>query len=199
MSIYEKVLGDKFNKLHPMLQKRYELMGERAIVGKGVMYTIQGGTRLLNPIMKLGTKRKLLFPEKGEQIPFMIKNTPRENGQQIHWERAFEFERLRYFNALMSYDSRRQVIKDYLGEPPIVYSDLIFQVSNGELIITSSKQRLILGKIELPLPKWLQGQARVKERFNDELNKFEISVEVTNSLIGQIFAYEGEFTSEDLT
>ncbi|GEL77860.1 DUF4166 domain-containing protein [Tenuibacillus multivorans] len=200
MSIYKKVLGKQFYNLHPMLQKRYEMMGEQTFKARGVMKTIKGGPRILLPIMKLGIRRKLLFPEQGEEIPFTIVNTPREQGHQIHWERAFLFSnQTRYFNALMSLDSRRQVIEDYLGEPPLLYSDLVFEVVDGALTIKSSKQHLVLGKIEVPLPKWFQGQATVTEQFNDRTKQFEISVRVRNSIIGQLFAYEGAFTSDELT
>ena len=49
---------------------------------------------------------------------------------QIYWERIFHFgNKKRYFNALMSLDAKRLVIKDYLGDPPLFYSDLAFIVT----------------------------------------------------------------------
>ncbi|WP_277674088.1 DUF4166 domain-containing protein [Piscibacillus halophilus] len=200
MSIYKQVLGEDFHQLHPMLQKRYEMMGERPIRGEGVMTEIQGGPKLLKPLMKLGMKRKLLFPESGEDVPFTIINSPRGKRKQIHWERQFHFpNNTRYFNALMSLNEESLVIEDYLGEPALVYSDLIFKVDSGALTIRSHKQRLVLGKIEIPLPRWFQGLAVVKESYHDQSKKFEIAVQVRNPLMGQIFSYKGEFTSEDIT
>lgn len=200
MSIYKHALGHEFQQLHPMLQKRYNLMAEQPILGEGVMTRIEGAPWFLWPILKLGIKRKLLFPESGENIPFTIKNTPYDGGREIHWERMFFFKSsTRCFNALMSLDEKRGVIEDYLGEPAIFYSDLVLEVQEKSLYIRSARQRLILGKVEIPLPRWFQGIAEVRESYNDQTKKFEIDVTVRNPIVGQIFHYEGEFTSEDLT
>jgi len=201
MSIYKKVLGDNFNRLHPMLQKRYDLKEGTIFKASGVMTKIQRGPKWLSPIFFIGIPFKLLFPESGKEIPFTIKNTAfvAMNGeQQVHWERVFHFDKKkRYFNALMSLDAERLVIKDYLGEPAPIYSDLAFSVSNeGMLLITSLRQRLVLGKIELPLPKVFQGLATVTEFYNDKTAKYEISVSVRNPLTGILFAYEGTFIAD---
>lgn len=198
MSVYKKVLDKEFNRLHPMLQKRYDFSNHEPFQAAGVMKFIKGGPKFLYPFFWLGLKRKLLFPEYGLNIPFKILNTPLvgANGEeQIHWERVFYFgTKKRYFNALMSFDSKRNLIKDYLGEPSILYSDLVFTVtSEGVLNIESSKQRLVLGKFELPLPKIFQGLATVTEKYSDEKGVFQISVAVRNPLIGHLFSYEGEF------
>ncbi|MGP4073511.1 DUF4166 domain-containing protein [Piscibacillus sp. B03] len=200
MSIYKRALGQEFQQLHSMLQKRYNLMAEQPIFGEGVMTRIEGGPWFLWPILKLGIKRKLLFPERGENIPFTIKNAPYDDGRQIHWERKFFFQNsTRFFDALMSLDEKRGIIEDYLGEPALMYSDLVFEVQNGALNIRSARQRVVLGRFEIPLPKWFQGIAEVNESYNDQTEKFEIDVTVRNPLIGQVFHYKGEFTSEDLT
>lgn len=202
MSIYKKVLGEEFTRLHPMLQKRYAFPDNEPFYSTGTMRTIKIGAKLPYRFFLFGIKKKLLFPEHGTNIYFTILNTPKvgANGEeQIHWERTFYFGRKkRYFNALMSFDSKRNIIKDYLGEPSVLYSDLIFTVaSDGSLKIESSKQRLILGKVEIPLPRLFKGIATVTEEFNEEKNVFEIAVDVRNPLIGPIFSYEGEFNVRD--
>jgi len=111
---------------------------------------------------------------------------------------SFNFaNKKRYFNALMSLDDRRNVIKDYLGEPPLVYSDLAFNVSDeGAITIHSLNQRLVLGKIEVPLPKPFQGLATVTERYDEANAVFRINVNVRNPIIGHVFSYEGEFVQD---
>ncbi|MEZ7171133.1 DUF4166 domain-containing protein [Sporosarcina sp. OR05] len=198
MSIYKHVLGDDFTKLHPMLQKRYHIEPDTPFHGKGTMTAITGGQKWLYPLFKLGVGWKLLFPERGENIPFTITNNARfgANGEaQIHWERVFHFGSThRYFNALMSLDGKRGIIKDYLGEPALLYADLAFTVKDdGALTIESLQQRLVLGKIEIPLPRLLQGLATVTESYDDELEVYRIAVTVRNPLIGNLFSYEGEF------
>lgn len=204
MSIYKQVMGEQFYQLHPMLQKRYEFPGGNTFTGKGMMRIIEGGPKWLSPFFRIGVKFKLLFPERGENIPFKIVNTPgtgRIGEEQIHWERIFYFRRKkRYFNALMSLDPDRNVIKDYLGEPHLVYSDLsLAATSDGDLRIESKRQRLVLGPLEIPLPKLFQGLATVTEKFVEEKGAYSIKVVVRNPLVGTLFSYEGEFTTDDIT
>ncbi|MBM7587043.1 hypothetical protein JOC86_003595 [Bacillus pakistanensis] len=200
MSVYKKVLGEQFNRLHPMLQKRYELKED--FKGSGLMRMIQGGPKWLYPMYLIGVKWKLLFPEEGKDVPFTIVNstiTGINGEEQVHWERIFYFKnRKRYFNALMSYDSKHNMVKDYLGEPHIVYSDLSFQITpQGYLKIESKSQRLVLGKIEVPLPRLFQGIARVTEKYVEARNVYYIKVEVKNPFIGVVFCYKGEFTEDE--
>ncbi|MFZ3577264.1 DUF4166 domain-containing protein [Virgibacillus sp. DJP39] len=202
MSIYKKVLGDEFYKLDPMLQKRYEFAGQSTFTGTGVMKSINGGPKLLFPLFWLGVRWKLLFPEHGKNVPFEIVNTPRtgqKGEEQIHWKRTFFFNgKKRYFNALMSFDSTRMIIMDYLGEPHLLYSDLVLSVTtSGGLQIDSKDQRLVIGKLEIPLPRLFQGLASVHEQYVEERNIFAINVVVSNPIIGNVFSYKGEFSSND--
>jgi hypothetical protein len=202
MSIIKQSLGESYSHLHPMLQKRYDITEEKPFHARGTMRKISGGPKWLYSFFYFGIRWKLLFPEHGEHIPFTIKNTARvgkKGEDQIHWERIFHFgEKRRYFNALMSLDKKRNIIEDYLGEPPLMYSDLKLSSVGDGLRIDSYKQRLVLGKLEIPLPKFLQGLATVSERYNEEKGVFLISVIVKNPIIGQVFAYEGEFTSDEI-
>ncbi|TQR12788.1 DUF4166 domain-containing protein [Psychrobacillus soli] len=201
MSIYKEILGDQFEKLQPMLQKRYALPKGKPFEATGMMKKISGGPKWLLPFFLLGTRWKFLFPEQGENIPFKIVNTTRtgpSGEQQVHWERIFQFpKKKRYFNALMSLDADKSVVKDYLGEPSLFYSELIFIVSEGGHIrIESGKQRFVLGSIEIPLPAIFQGVVQVEEYYIEERDVFSIHVFITNPLIGTLFEYEGEFRAD---
>ncbi|GKV68625.1 hypothetical protein NCCP2716_11230 [Sporosarcina sp. NCCP-2716] len=89
------------------------------------------------------------------------------------------------------------VVKDYLGEPPLLYADLQFTVvSRYELRIESLNQRLVLGKMEIPLPRFLQGLATVVESYDELQGVFRICVDVKNPMLGKVFSYEGEFTPD---
>ena len=202
MSIFRQALGDDFNRLHPMLQKRYDLPSGTSFKASGIMKKISGGPKWMYPIFRAGVSWKLLFPERGKDIPFTITNKAfvGENGEsQVHWERIFHFgNRRRYFNARMSFDKERLIIRDYLGEPSLLYADLGFLVTNnGSLTIRSLRQRLVLGKLEIPLPRIFQGLATIIERFDDELGLYHIHVRVRNPLIGIVFSYEGMFSTDD--
>ena len=200
VSIYEKVLAEDFTRLHPKLQKRYAFE-EPIFKASGTMNRITGGPKWLTPLFLLGAKSKFVFPESGKDIPFTIINTASVSttgNEEIYWERTFHFpNKTRYFNALMSLDEKQLVVKDYLGEPPLLYSDLRFIVTdNGALKIESLDQRLVLGKIEIPLPKFLQGLATVTETYDELHEVFRITVDVKNPLVGSVFSYEGEFTAD---
>ncbi|MCA0987389.1 DUF4166 domain-containing protein [Guptibacillus algicola] len=199
--IYENVLGEQFKTLHPALQKRYSIKPGQSFRASGVMDEIKGGPFWLYPLFYFGVSFKLFFPEHGKQVPFTILNKAKtgSNGEmQIHWERAFYFpKKTRYFNALMSESSSQNIIKDYLGEPSVFYSDLSFQIeSSNTLTITSKKQRLLLGKLEIPLPRLFQGLATVKETYHEDSDSFTISVSVRNPLIGTVFSYKGAFKED---
>lgn len=202
MTIYQEILGEQFEKLHPMLQKRYTLPEGKPFKATGIMKKISSGPKWLSPFFLLATRWKFLFPEQGENIPFKIVNTTRTgpNGeQQVHWERTFQFlKKKRYFNALMSLDSDKSVVKDYLGEPSLFYSELVFFVSEkGHMRIESRKQRFVMGPLEIPLPKVFQGNVQVTEYYIEERDIFSIHVFITNPLIGALFEYEGEFQADD--
>ncbi|GGA43906.1 DUF4166 domain-containing protein [Psychrobacillus lasiicapitis] len=202
MTIYKEILGEQFEKLHPMLQKRYTLPEGKPFKATGIMKKISGGPKWLSPFFLLATRWKFLFPEQGENIPFRIVNTTGtgSNGeQQVHWERTFQFPKnKRYFNALMSLDSDKNIVKDYLGEPSLFYSELVFFVSEkGHMRIESRKQRFVMGQLEIPLPKVFQGNVQVTEYYIEERDVFSIHVFITNPLIGALFEYEGEFQADD--
>ncbi|MEK5037577.1 DUF4166 domain-containing protein [Sporosarcina sp. FSL K6-3457] len=204
MSIYKKIMGSNFDRLHPMLQKRYDLSEGTVFKASGIMKDIKGGPRWLYPIFRAGIRWKLLFPEQGKDIPFTIRNHAfmSDMGKsQVHWERIFHFgNKKRYFNALMSLDEKQSIIQDYLGEPHLLYADLALHVTNnGSLTIQSLRQRLVLGKVEIPLPKLFQGLATVIERYDDDQELYQIHVTVRNPLIGRVFSYEGTFSADEDT
>ena len=203
MSIYKEMLGEQFERLHPMLKRRYTISPQTAFQAKGIMSKITSGPKWLSPFFRFATRWKFLFPEQGDNVPFQIINTGKigPNGeQQVHWERTFFFpNETRHFNALMSLDVNKQVVKDYLGEPSLFYSELAFFVTEeGHLQIESRGQRLVLGRLEVPLPKPLKGNVIVKERYIEERDVFSIHVLINNPLLGTLFEYKGVFHTDDL-
>jgi hypothetical protein len=195
-------LGEKFQKLHPKLQHRYALPLNQTFYAEGVMSEIQTGSKLLSPFYRLASKLDFLFPESGENISFTIANRctiNQDNEAEVSWERTFFFpEAVRKFNAKMTIDLEKQLVKDYLGDVPLFYSDLLFDVTKeGFLLITSGTQKVVLGKKEIPIPNLLQGRVTVLEGYDDVKNVYTIHVSIYNPLIGRIMMYAGEFTESD--
>lgn len=198
MSIYQRLLGDDFQKLHPKLQERYALPLGKPFYAAGTMAKIETGAKWLKPFLALTTKWKFLFPESGKNVPFSIKNTCRTlptGEEEIYWERAFYFEKVtRHFNAFMTIDANRGVVKDYLGEPSLFYSDLRFNVTpDGRLHIHSGLQRVVIGRFEIPIPRLLEGVVKVEEGYDETREVFTIQVDIKNRIIGRLMEYKGVF------
>lgn len=203
MTIYQELLGIDFERLHPNLQARYALPLGRPFHGVGTMSKIETGAKWLKPFLTLATHWKFLFPESGKDVPFKIKNTSRllPTGEtEIYWERTFYFENVtRHFNAFMTIDPKRSVVKDYLGEPSLFYSDLKFEVTpEGRLRISSGSQRFLVGNLEIPIPRMLEGVVIVEEGYDDSREVFTIQVDVSNRIVGRLMAYEGEFKEHSI-
>lgn len=200
-SIYQKILGNEYEKMHPQLQQRYHLTLQKGFRGKGIMDSISGGTFFVRQFLKIGVKYRLFFSERGKEVPFTIINkvvNDEKNRQVVHWNRTFQFERAdRHFDAVMYLDDKEQEIIDDFGVPAVLTSTLQFQVDEkGSVHITSKKQWLKLFHKRLPLPKLLYGVAHIVESYDDERECFVISVEVRNPLVGTIFAYQGTFKED---
>ncbi|MBD8071460.1 DUF4166 domain-containing protein [Bacillus sp. PS06] len=198
MTIYQELLGEGFYRLHPKLQERYTLPIGESFLGEGTMTQIESGPALLMPLFKLATRWKFLFPESGADIPFTIKNSCRAlpTGEaEIYWERSFYFDKVtRHFNAFMTIDEERKVVKDYLGEPSLFYSDLAFTVTaGGGMTIGSGMQRMLIGKWEIPIPRLLEGVVTVEEGYDEGREVFTIRVDIRNRIVGRLMTYEGEF------
>ena len=197
--IYEVLLGENFSKLHPKLQERYRLPLNEEFFATGVMHSIQSGPKILQPVYKLFTRMQFLFPESGDNIPFSISNRSYLNELlqgEVYWERVFYFSNAtRKFNAKMTVDLDRKVVKDYLGDPAIFYSDLEFRVTaEGFLLIQSGEQRVVIGRREMGLPKTLTGRVTVIEGYDEKLGVYTIHVSIFNDFIGRMMQYAGTFS-----
>ena len=75
-SIYEQVLGADFHRLHPQIQRRFGFSSSDGIasIGRGVMDEIWKGRFYTEPFLRVGSWRRIMFPETGRHIPFTIEN-----------------------------------------------------------------------------------------------------------------------------
>lgn len=201
-SIYEQLLGESYQQLHPKLQKRYAITENNSFIGEGKMNEIAEGSFLVKMILRVASKFRMFFSERGKEVPFTIHNTAEKDAKGttfVRWNRMFLFgNKKRYFNAVMYLDTKQNEIIDYFGEPHLLVSTLTFYVDKeGALHISSKKQWLyILGK-KIPLPKFLYGEAKIKESYDDAVNCYKIHVQVRNPLFGPLFSYQGTFVERD--
>lgn len=73
-SIYERVLGSDFARLHPEIQRRFGFSSadKVAAIGTGVMEEIWHGPIYTLPFLYVGSWRSIMFPESGRNIPFQM-------------------------------------------------------------------------------------------------------------------------------
>lgn len=77
-SIFETALGADFQRLHPILQRRFQvgLDSGVACIGRGTMERIRRGPWWTRPFLELGRMRNILMPDVGSDVAFTIENYP---------------------------------------------------------------------------------------------------------------------------
>ena len=198
-SIYQRVLGSDFERLHPMIQRRFGFSSGDGIasIGRGVMEEVWRGLPYTLPFLYVGTWRRIMFPETGKDIPFTIENYAfvDEFGREtVTWVRTFESSRRRRFDAYMIFSEERNRIVDFLGTHEHLAVDIDLRVDEqGGLRLRSGEQRFYEGKVAFRFPMLFSGIADVHEWYDDEAECFRIVVDVRNRIWGRLFGYRGRF------
>jgi hypothetical protein len=201
-SIFQRQLGAEFRRLHPRLQERFGIGVHDAVacVGTGVMDRVWRGRSFTLPFLTLGTARHILFPDRGEGVPFTIENYVYLDSfgrETVTFARTFRFpNRARYFDATMVYSPDRGKVIDYLGTHQHVAVDLDLRVDDaGGLRIRTGSMRFV-APLASGVPGVIRADAQVHEWFDDDADRFRIEVQVRNRWFGPLFGYHGSFTAE---
>ncbi|HEY6338811.1 MAG TPA: DUF4166 domain-containing protein [Candidatus Sulfotelmatobacter sp.] len=201
-SIYQLALGERFARLHPRIQERFGFSSRDnlACIGTGTMETIWHGPFYTMPFLYVGSWRRIMFPERGENVPFTIRNYAYvdEYGREtVTWIRNFSTRTPRRFDAYMIFSQQREKIVDYLGTHQHLAVDIDLSVDErGGLRLRSGAQRFYEGLIGFSFPLLFSGIADVCEWFDDNDQRFHIEVNVTNHVWGRLFGYRGSFEVE---
>jgi hypothetical protein len=201
-SIYERALGSDFQRLHPEIQRRFGFSSRDNIasIGTGIMDEIWHGPRYTLPFLYLGSWRRIMFPENGQNIPFEIANYSYLDvlgRETVTWIRTFQTKRPRRFDAYMIYSEKRQRIVDYLGTHQHLAVDIDLDVApNGGLCLHSGAQRFYEGWVGYSFPMLFSGSADVCEWYDETHDCFRIEVDVRNRALGRLFGYKGHFQVE---
>jgi hypothetical protein len=201
-SIYQRVLGSDFSRLHPEIQRRFGFSScdEIAAVGKGVMDEIWHGPIYTLPFLYVGAWRRILLPERGRDIPFRIENYAYVDSlgrETVTWIRTFGTNPPRRFDAYMIFAAQRNCIVDYLGTHQHLAVDIDLSVEpNGGLRVRSGAQRFYEGLVGFTFPMLFSGVADVCEWYDDSARRFRIEVKVQNRVWGPLFGYRGQFDVE---
>jgi hypothetical protein len=201
-SIYQKALGSDFGRLHPKIQERFGFSSANGVacIGRGIMDEVWHGRLYTLPFLYVGTWRRIMFPEKGHNIPFSIKNYAYVDPlgrETVTWIREFQANKPRRFDAYMIYGEQRKRIVDYLGTHQHLAVDIDLSVDEkGGLRLRSGAQRFYEGRVAFSFPLVFSGIADVCEWYDDSVQKYRIEVNVDNRTWGPLFGYRGSFDVE---
>lgn len=201
-SIYQIALGSDFARLHPKIQQRFGFSSADrvAAIGRGVMDRVWHGRFYTLPFLYVGTWRRIMFPEYGQNIPFTIENYAYVDPfgrETVTWLRTFQTRRPRRFDAYMIYSARRSKIVDYLGTHQHLAVDIDLSVDErGGIRLRSGEQRFYERALGFRFPPFFSGIADVCEWYDDSASQYRISVNVHNRHWGPLFGYEGHFDVE---
>ncbi|MEZ4685540.1 MAG: DUF4166 domain-containing protein [Bacteroidia bacterium] len=192
-------MGTNFERLHIMMQARYGLHHEEGIscIGEGIMERMESGNIWVKPFLWLGIRRKLLFPERGRNIPFVLENHPFQSPDGtscISFNAFFYFpETIRQTKADMRWDEKQNGISYALGKKKKLVTSLHLEVdSRGHLLMRSGRLFRLFGE-SLRLPAWPGGFAEVEEWYDEREDRFHIRVSIAHPFFGKIYHYEGWF------
>lgn len=200
-SIFQRALGADFDRLHPMLQRRFGvgLDAGYGCVGRGTMTEIKRGPWWTIPFLRLGEFRNILTPDVGSNVPFTIENYPYRDPfgrETVTFVREYRVRRKpSRFDATMILSDGKML--DYLGTHQHLAVDLDLSVDpDGSLRLRSGAQRFYAGPVGFRFPMLFSGRADLRESFDDNENVYRIRLEVRNRVFGVLFGYEGEFTCD---
>lgn len=203
VSIVHRALGPDFQRLHPKIREQYGISSssDAAYVGTGVMDEVWHGRWYVVPFLLIGSLRRILFPETGTEIPFEIRNyayLDRFGRETVTWKRSFTFPaRQREFDEFFVFSESRGTAILYAGTHQHLSVDLHFEVeADGSLVVTTGSQRLFVGPLTIPFPRFFSGDAFVRESYNDDKGCFEVDVSIANPFWGKILGYRGSFGLE---
>lgn len=201
-SIYQRVLGADFARLHPQIQRRFGFSSTDSVaaIGRGIMEEVWHGAPYTLPFLYVGTWRRIMFPERLHNVPFTIENyayVDQLGRETVTWIRTFSGKRVRRFDAYMIHSQQRNRIVDYLGTHQHLAVDIALSVdANGGLRLQSGEQRFYEKMIGFRFPGIFSGIADVCESYDDAADCFRIDVNVSSKRWGPLFGYRGSFQVE---
>lgn len=196
LSPFEAVL-DK-SVLPTVFQEQFLLSVESAytVQFEGRMNRIWHRPAWLGPVFRLLARFNILFAETGRDVAASMRIIGGRDGQHqpLHrWNRTFTFTPPRYFNAVMTYDTRRKAVTEYMG--PGGFIQMMWNVNflaPDQIEISTQKCYLALGRLRVALPRFLSPSVRALETAFGE-DSIRIELTVSHSRFGPVFGYEGQF------
>lgn len=203
MNVYEKQMKEDYLKLHPMIQKRFHFSTHNmiGIIGKGRMEKIWTGRGLAVFVLKKLSKRNILFPKTGTDVPFEIHNYPYKDelGREAHsLNRIFNFDDgEQRFDGTVVYSEKKGEIVEYLGlDHSMIFEMELKNLPNGEIQFLSKSQFSFISNYKVPIPSFLRGDINLIEWYDEATDRFYLDLKVVSKLLGPLFGFNGWFKVE---
>lgn len=191
-SLYRTALGTEFDRLHPAIQRHYDL-------GLGQHVTLNANMRAWN---RLAFAQPLMpfTPKPGHNLPTIVKNTGVKDalGQvSFEWQREFiypsgTFRNYTLTTAPPSPQPFAAVMDRFAGFPQValILELTISEDGNVLNMNTRGAQYMVFGQRLLPLPRFMHMVGIGVERAIGP-NEIEISIRISHPLFGELFGYAG--------
>jgi hypothetical protein len=164
LSLYRRVLGERFDDLHPVLRRFHS--SETAVSGLGRFRMVHHPGWFRKALLVA-----LRFPHAGEAVELKLEVSPTEDGER--WVRAFPGR------PLVTVQTARGDLLIERGGP--MRFGLAVEVVGGGMTFRT-RRAWFLG---VPLPRRLAPDVAVERGWN-------VAVRLTMPLVGRLLDYEGE-------
>lgn len=189
-SLMQRVLGDEWHSLPSVIQKHYQVAGDRQTRLQGVMKINYPG--YLFPVVWLIHLFGGLVLWRGEEVHAQVDKTVGVADDILHWQRTMTFPdgKTDYFRSQMHYFAANELIETIgFGFGLRLRVDVL----NGDLLYRSNGHFFRCGKLELNIPDWLMlGSATISEHAVSE-DEFNLDFTIEHPLLGVTYYYRGNF------
>ena len=195
-SLYERALGDDFERLHPKIRERYGVDADDGLarVGRGRTERIVRGVSSL-PLLWAGARFDLCFPEALREAPFEVRTYAYRDGgrETLSVRRTFDVGRTRRLDTAAVWDDERERVVGFLGRGGRLVAELRPECDDGALRVTTGEQWLRRDGGYVRVPDPLVVRAETYHRYDEARERFRTRLTVRNSLVGTLFGYRGWF------
>lgn len=192
-SPYARALGSRIDELHPRLRAYFSPLPEGHVgVGEGVFSRVGTPRRWLWRFLKPLHDREVVYAGWQLSVPFRITN--RLVAGRVVSEREFLLPGQSWtMRDAVSLKPHGRLV-DELGEPSIIAASFDVDVDEGALTLTSRAVGLRLGRVHVRVPRLIAPVVRLRESFDEAIDRQRVAITIDVPLIGRVYEYSGDFT-----
>ena len=190
-SVYQRVLGSEFEKLSPELHEYFSLPPEGMVGRASGTFDVAGSRRgWMKPILHLLAWHRVVFPGFARDVPFRAINIPGP-GDGLSALREIDMPGgIQLIEDTMHVIDGR--IHDFLGRNRALEVRFNTRVFDGDLSMISDKLWLHVGGVRIPVPAIFGARVILTETWRDGKNN--VTLTLSNPMLGDLFEYSGSFT-----